>query len=86
VLPNPNAVIETGSPVFVIAPNPASASITISGVADPDARFEIVNAMGRVIRNVSPGENAIADLPNGLYFLRMIGSPETGVAPLIIAH
>lgn len=70
-----SAQTEKRSPQVSVFPNPATDYITLN---DDDAvrNITILNMVGRKIRifNVEKGERyEIGDLPNGLYFVQIIG-------------
>ena len=70
------SVEENEAVSFNLYPNPASSSINV--VADRDAEIQILDMAGRMVMSVNAveGENAInvADLANGVYFVRMNGA------------
>ena len=75
---------ETEAPELLVYPNPASATVTVSGVHDD---IQILDVTGRFIQTVKYSGNPtvtfdISRLPDGLYFLR------TGIhhSSLVIKH
>ena len=71
----PNAVEEAVLASVVVAPNPFSAQLRIENPEGVEARYELVNASGLVVRaGALEGTETVVDsevLPAGLYFVRV---------------
>jgi Secretion system C-terminal sorting domain len=66
---------DTGNPSLSIFPNPATEYITVSN-EDAVKNIYVFNALGRKMKtfDVVRGEKyEISDLPNGLYFVQLVG-------------
>ena len=59
----------------MVYPNPASYSITISGIPEGKYTYRILNTQGQLVRsNALQNEDIIdvSDLPSGMYFIELI--------------
>lgn len=67
--------IDEDQSVVQVYPNPASDFIVIKGIAEPDAKYSIVNLQGQVMQvgalNADHKIILLNELPNGAYFLQI---------------
>lgn len=67
--------IDEDQSVVQVYPNPASDFIVIKGIAEPDAKYSIVNLQGQVMQvgalNADHKIILLKELPNGAYFLQI---------------
>ena len=72
-----------------VAPNPASSSVVVFGTHSGD-RIHLTDATGRVVRSaVAQGDResmSVADLPSGLYLLRVQSLGGTATLRVAVAH
>jgi hypothetical protein len=87
------ASVEDGTfvPRINVFPNPANEMLLVSTATRSNLEYQVLDAMGRPIRSGSMegGSTAIdvADLPSGLYHMRMYSATSVPVTkPFIIAH
>ena len=72
-----------------IYPNPVIEEITISSNDGPISSYEIIDSQGRILSNISfkipkPEFNVnVNDLPQGVYFLKVVIGKKTGLAKFI---
>ena len=72
-----------------IYPNPVMEDITIASNNGPVSSYEIIDSQGRILSNISfkipkPEFNVnVSDLPQGVYFLKVITGKKTGIAKFI---
>jgi hypothetical protein len=69
-------------------PQPAGDKVYIDGGSIPVKSLQILQADGRVLRNTAfdPAGMNVQDLPNGLYYLRLVGEKGMAVKKMLIAR
>jgi hypothetical protein len=77
-----NLSIEENMKEWNIFPVPASHTLNISGV--DVIRYELINGMGQIVRTGSEDQIDVADLPEGIYFLRLTAAESVLTERVII--
>ncbi len=80
---SPNALAAQGSELLYIYPNPTNDLLQISYDDDLISRVEIINQFGLSVRTFIASKISIADLPSGVYFVKVEGKQQTYVRKII---
>jgi hypothetical protein len=75
------------SETFSVYPNPATSSITISGLTDQAGEITVINILGKTVMKLIPVNGAlhadISKLPSGLYFVCLAAGEDRVVKKFI---
>jgi hypothetical protein len=77
--------IHTEEPILTIFPNPADDSFTIDQFEEY-SDFQLIDANGRILKNIYSETVDTSDLPSGNYFVRFLLNNKAFTSPVIIQH
>ena len=70
---------------MAIYPNPTNESFTIDQFEDYE-NCQLIDASGKVLKDIKNANVQTADLPSGNYFVRFLINNKALTAPVIIQH